>query len=105
MKISGKVKVVQETQEVGTTGFKKRLIVVATDEQYSQSIPIDFVQDKCSKLDNIQVGEEVTIDVNLRGNEYNGKYYVSLQGWQIAKNTTPEKAPAPKSEPESDLPF
>lgn len=105
MKISGKVKVVKETQEVGTTGFKKRLIVVATDEQYSQSIPIDFVQDKCSKLDNIQVGEEVTIDVNLRGNEYNGKYYVSLQGWQIAKNTTPEKAPASKSEPESDLPF
>ena len=105
MEIKGKVFLVGETETIGTKDFKKRLLVVETDEQYSQKIPIDFVQDKVTLLDFITTGQEVVVSVNVRGNEYNGKYYVSLQGWQIAKNTTPEKAPASKSEPESDLPF
>ena len=28
----------------------------------------------------------MTVAFNLRGNEYNGKYYVNLQGWKIGHN-------------------
>lgn len=83
MEVKGKVFLIEETQTVGAKDFKKRLLVVETDEQYSQKIPIDFVQDKCVLLDSFQFGQEVTVGVNLRGNEYNGKYYLNLQGWQI----------------------
>jgi hypothetical protein len=41
------------------------------------------VKDKCSKLDSYRVGQEVAVQFNVRGNEYNGKYYVSLQAWTI----------------------
>ena len=83
MLVSGKVKVVNATEEVGAKGFKKRLVVVETQETYAQLIPIEFVQDKCSLLDGVQIGQDVTVHINLRGSEYNGRYYVQLQGWKI----------------------
>jgi len=84
--VTGKIHFIGETETVGSAGtFKKRLVVVETDEQYKQLIPIDFVQDKTALLNNYTVGESVKVDINIRGNEYNGKYYVSLNGWKIAK--------------------
>ena len=44
---------------------------------------MDLPKDKCSILDSYKVGQEVTVDVNVRGSEYNGKFYVNLQGWKI----------------------
>lgn len=111
----GKIIVIGNTETVGSAGtFKKRLIVIETDEKYSQKVPLDFVQDKCDLLDNFSIGQDVEISYNIRGNEYNGKYYVSLNGWKI--NTVadspnipqPEKfaaAPALEEEPADDLPF
>lgn len=82
--VIGKIIHIGETETVGSAGtFKKRLIVVETSEQYSQKIPVDFVQDKCALLDSFQLGQDVKIGINIRGNEHNGKYYVSLQGWKI----------------------
>ena len=106
MEVIGKVIVIGDTETVGAAGtFKKRLIVVETAEQYPQKLPVDFVQDKCSILDKYNVGDEVTIGVNVRGNEYNGKYYVSLNGWKINKDKETAYI-AEVIEPESnDLPF
>lgn len=84
--VTGKIILIGETETVGSAGtFKKRQLVVETDEQYKQQIPIDFVQDKTSVLDNYAIGQEVKVGINIRGNEYNGKYYVSLNGWKIDK--------------------
>lgn len=84
--VIGKVIHIGQTEVVGSAGtFKKRLIVVATSEQYSQQIPVDFVQDKCDILDKYNVGDEVKISINIRGNEYQGKWYCSLNGWRIEK--------------------
>ena len=92
--VLGKVHQVGETQVVGSAGtFKKRTIVIATNEQYVQHIPIDFVQDKCDLLDSFKVGQEVKVSINIRGNEYNGKYYVSLNGWRIDKQDSNQPTP------------
>jgi len=85
MEVIGKIIVLNDTETVGSNGFEKRLIVVETAEQYPQKVPVDFVQGKVNLLDDYLLGESVKISVNIRGNEYNGKYYVSLQGWKIEK--------------------
>jgi hypothetical protein len=111
--VSGKIIVLNETETVGAAGtFKKRLVVIATDEQYSQSIGIDFVQDKTSILDKYKVGDSVKVSTNIRGQEYKGKYYVSLNGWRIEKLETINPDELPKAEAvfsdsveASDLPF
>ena len=44
MNISGKIKLIGETKEYGTNGFRKRELVVTTQEQYPQNILVEFVQ-------------------------------------------------------------
>lgn len=87
MEISGKIHLVRETQQVSDS-FKKRQLVVATNEQYIQYISIDFVQDKCDILNNYSIGDDVKVSINIRGNEHNGNYYSSIQGWRIEKTST-----------------
>lgn len=86
MTLEGKVKLVKETETIGT--FKKRELVLTTQDQYPQQILIEFVQDKCSLLDNVSVGADVKVNINVRGREWinpegQAKYFNSLQGWKI----------------------
>lgn len=123
MEVQGKIKLVGETKEFGNNGFRKREIVITTDEQYPQDIMIEFVQDKCDLLDKFQVGQDVKIGINLRGREWTSpqgevKYFNSIQGWRIEllSGQTNSAAPAPpvenfepvenlKEEEPDDLPF
>jgi len=90
MEVTGKIKKIDETKTFGTSGFRKREMVITTDEQYPQMLLIEFVQDKCDLLDAFKVGEEVKININLRGREWinpegEAKYFNSIQGWRIEK--------------------
>ncbi len=90
MDISGKIKLINETKEYGNNGFRKREVVITTEEQYPQDLLVEFVQDKCDILNSFQVGQSVKIDINLRGREWESpqgeiKYFNSIQGWRIEK--------------------
>jgi len=101
LKIEGKIKVIMDTQTFDS-GFCKREFVVTTNEQYPQDVKLEFIKDKCELLDAKNVGDNVSVSFNVRGNEYNGKYYVNLQAWRI------EGAEAPQPitpEGEDDLAF
>ena len=92
MEVLGRVKLINPVQQVSAS-FKKRELVVTTEEQYPQHILIEFAQDKCSLLDNIQINEDVTVHINLRGREWvnpqgETKYFNQIQGWKIDKNST-----------------
>lgn len=90
MEVTGRVKMVEQTKEVGSSGFRKRDIVVTTDEQYPQHISVQFVQDKCELLDAYKVGDNVKVDINLRGREWTNPqgetvYFNTIQGWRIGR--------------------
>ncbi len=81
--LRGKLKVLFDTQTFAS-GFSKREFVVTTpDDRYPQDIKFEVVKDKISQLDSVQVGQDVAVSFDLRGNEYNGKYYVNLNAWRI----------------------
>jgi len=110
MEVNGKVILVGNTEEVGQNGFTKRIVVVETTEQYPQKLAIDFVKDKTSVLDSYKVGDNVSVSINLRGSEYNGRYFVNLQGWKISKaeqsvNNIEVKEPISVSDEPDDMPF
>jgi len=105
MEVTGKIKMIDTVKEVGTGGFKKRDVVVTTDEQYPQDISIQFVQDKCDLLNTFNVGESVKIGINLRGREWvnpQGEtvYFNTIQGWNINKvaESNTEKPAMPSAE-------
>jgi hypothetical protein len=92
MEVVGKVKFVGEEQSVSTS-FKKRELVVSTDEQYPQHILIEFAQDKCDLVNGLAVGAGVKVSINLRGREWvnpqgETKYFNSIQGWRVEKTDT-----------------
>ncbi|MBF0694827.1 MAG: DUF3127 domain-containing protein [Flavobacterium sp.] len=89
MEVSGRVKVINPEQQVSGS-FKKREIVVTTEEQYPQHIMIEFTQDKCDLLNNYRPGDQVKVSINLRGREWvnpqgETRYFNSIQGWRIEK--------------------
>ena len=107
--VTGKVKLIGEI-ETFPSGFQKRSLVVETEEQYPQPISIEFFKDKTDLLNDLKVGQSVTVSINIRGNEYNGKYYTSLNGWRIDKgeSSAPQKEQTPQEslqEESQDLPF
>ena len=88
MEVSGKIKWLDETKTYGNNGFRKREVVITTEEQYPQHILVEFVQDKCDLLNAFQMGQKVKIGINLRGREWvnpqgETKYFNSIQGWRI----------------------
>jgi len=101
MEVLGKIKVVNPEQQVSAS-FKKRELVVTTDEQYPQHILIEFTQDKCDLLSNYNIGEAVKVSINLRGREWvnpqgETRYFNSIQGWRIerlANDAPAQQAPA-----------
>ena len=121
MEVIGKIKLIGETQTFGSNGFRKRELVVTTDEQYPQMIMIEFVQDKSDLLNNYAVGQDVKVSINLRGREWinpqgEAKYFNSIQGWRIenlsqapAQDLPPadqfQPAPDLSSDEPDDLPF
>ena len=117
MEIQGKIKMLDETKTFGNNGFRKREVVITTDEQYPQHILVEFIQDKCDLLDSFAVEQAVKSSINLRGREWvnpqgETRYFNSIQGWRIeslqSETTSPsgEIPPAPPMEafePADDL--
>jgi hypothetical protein len=114
--LTGKVKLIQAAQTFDSGFTKREMVVIVEDGKYPQEINIEFVQDKVGLLDNLQVGQEVTVTFDIRGREYNGRYFNNLQGWKIVtpRNETafsPEgrsSSPPELAQPdfdENDIPF
>lgn len=110
MEITGTIKVLGNSEKVSDK-LTKLQVVVTTSEQYPQDIAIDFLNDKVDLLKNFKTGMKVIVGINLRGREYNGKYYNNIVGWRISQDVSKDVSEVtntqqqPAREEVSDLPF
>lgn len=89
MEISGTIKKIFDIQFF-PSGFKKREIILTTNDQYPQYLSIEFIQDKVDLLNDLEIGDLVKIFINLKGREWINpegivKYFNTIQGWRIEK--------------------
>ena len=123
MELLGKIKLIGDIKTYGDNGFRKRELVLTTEEQYPQHILIEFIQNNCELLDTYSIGQTVRIGINIRGREWESpdqgiKYFNSIQGWRIESlddqvmDSAPEDLPIESDNPpkdddltEDDLPF
>ncbi|WP_415890114.1 DUF3127 domain-containing protein [Neptuniibacter sp. SY11_33] len=114
--LTGKIKLIQDPQTFNSGFTKREMVVTVDDGKYPQEINLEFVQDKVSLLESLQIGQEVTVSFDIRGREYNGRYYNNLVGWKIQSASSPEAseqeyfnsnaAPAPQpADFDDDIPF
>lgn len=72
--------------------FRMRIIVIETSEKYPQQIPVQFTNANVDKADSLKLGDAVSVSCNIRGREYGGKWYLSLDAWRIESKSAPQPA-------------
>ncbi len=80
--------------ESKTASFQAREFVIQTQEQYPQFIKFQLTQDRCNVVDNYQIGDNINVFFDLRGREWNDKFFTNLQAWKIEKGGEQSSAPA-----------
>lgn len=70
-------------EEQKSDRFKAREFVIETEDQYPQMIKFQLVNDKCDLASGHNEGDRVKVSFDLRGREWQGKYFTNLQAWKI----------------------
>ena len=81
----------------GTGSFRTREFVIETMETYPQFVKFQSVQDKCDLLNQFQEGEIIKVSFDLRGRQWQDKYFTNLNAWRIEKSSntsSPSAAPS-----------
>lgn len=89
MEITGKITKIMDAQTF-SSGFTKREVIVTTQEQYPQPIAVEFLQDKVDLVNELNVGDDVKVSINLRGREWTNpegvtRYFNSIVAWRVEK--------------------
>jgi hypothetical protein len=121
MDITGILKLKTEAQQVSDKFRKREFVLTDNSSQYPQHISFQLTQDKCSLLDQYNVGDEIKVHFNLRGREWTSpkgevKYFNTLEAWRIEGESTGSNKVASNSmndvaatftgaSQEDDLPF
>lgn len=115
MELTGHIKLIGETQEFGSKGFRKRDLVLTTEGEYPQNILIEFHQDRCDALNAYKPNDAVRIGINIAGREWTNqqgetKWFNTIKGWKIeGASAVSSSSYAPDREEvqpnEDDLPF
>ena len=91
--ITGKLLKVFESEQK-TESFKAREFVVETAGEYPQFVKFQLTQDRCAIIDNYKEGDDLKVHFDLRGREWQGKYFTNLNAWKVEgesamRNTSP----------------
>jgi hypothetical protein len=99
MELTGKLIVIGE-EKTFNGGFTKREFVLSTEEQYPQAIQFELLKEKGALLNPMQVGHRIKVSFDIRGREWQGKYFNSLVAWKLenaGSSTSEETAPVVNS--------
>lgn len=98
--ITGTLKVKGNEQAVSEKFRKREFVITDNSSQYPQHISMQLTQDRCPIINDINVGEEITVAFNLRGREWTSpqgevKYFNSLEAWKIDRKQNASASAAP----------
>lgn len=92
--------------------------VLETEDQYPRKVPFEIFGEDRIRQFSIQMYERVTIQFNVEGNEYNGRWYVKVKCYNVVRQQEQKEEvyeqPAPAAQPlfaeqqqpqNDDLPF
>lgn len=84
------------------TQWRSVTYVLETQEQYPKKLAFDVVNDRIELL-NIQIGEVLTVQFDINAREYNGKYFNSVQAWNVVRQQ-PTQGGVPPQQPMQQQP-
>ncbi len=113
--LRGKIKHVLEPKTFASGFTVREFVLYVQDGKYPQEIIMQCCQDKVTLLDDFRQGDEVDVTFDIRGREYNGRWFNNLQVWKmvaVSKRGEQAEEPPPDDmvpddfdEYEDDIPF
>lgn len=100
--VEGKLIKKFDTESKTQTFQAREFVIEVSDGNYPQMVKFQLVQDRCALVDEYNEGEQVKVHFDLRGREWNGKYFTNLNAWRLER---PQAAPAPDAPPAMDEGF
>lgn len=115
-KASGRLHKIFDTEQKSASFSVRDFVIEIADDKFPQMVKFQLTQDKCELIDNYSEGDEITVDFDLRGREWNDKYFTNLSAWRIelagAQDDAPKEATAAANTPsfasndfDDDIPF
>jgi single-strand DNA-binding protein len=81
--IKGAIKLINPIKVISDKFSVREFVVTTPDEKYPQDILFQTVNDKMAVLESLGVGQQVEVSYNVRGREFNGRYYNTLDAWKV----------------------
>ena len=93
--VEGKLHKVFDTEQK-TESFRTREFVIETQQgQYAQYIKFQLTQDRCDAIDPYKEGQQIKVYFDLRGRQWQDKYFTNLQSWRVEAVGESQPAPMP----------
>ena len=115
-KATGRLHKIFETEQKSASFSVRDFVIEVADDKFPQMVKFQLTQDKCALIDDYSEGDEISVDFDLRGREWNDKYFTNLNAWRIAQadaqDGDPKETHAPAGAPvaviddlDDDIPF
>lgn len=82
--VEGKLHKKFETENKTQTFQAREFVIEIGEGQYPQFIKFQLTQDRCGLIDSYEEGSMIKVYFDLRGREWNEKYFTNLNAWRIA---------------------
>ena len=86
-KVTGTVHKILDDQVYSETFSKREFILAVTENEYTEYIKFQLVNDRRGQIANVTEGDNVTVDFNLKGREVERSgeviYFTNLDAWRV----------------------
>lgn len=83
--IEGKLHRKFEVENKTATFQTREFVLEVNANNYMQYVKFQLTQDRCGVIDPFNQGDRVKVHFDLRGREWNDKYFTNLNAWKIEK--------------------
>ncbi len=103
--ISGKLHKKFEPEQKTPTFTVRDFVIEINENNYINYIRFQATGDYTNIIDPYNEGDDINVFFNLRGREWNGKYFTNLNAWKVEGAAAAGDLPHFGDEDRSDVPF
>ena len=96
--------------------WTKQDFVIEQNDNFNKKVCISVWGDKVSDLTRLNIGDKISVGINVESREYNNRWYTEIRAWNITSLNNPQNSlqndlppmdsiEMNNSAPEDDMPF
>lgn len=103
--IEGKLIKKYDTESKSPTFQTREFVIEVNAGNYPEFVKFQLTQDRCAIIENHNEGDRIRVHFDLRGREWQGKYFTNLNAWKVeGQSAAPPAAKSNAGASFSDFP-